>query len=85
MINENALRDTLLACVQALKNQHEMISSILNELVAVRETVRGLDPTFADVLAQKQIEAARKQAPALRQIIGNYEEIIRKLGDGYVC
>jgi len=31
-----------------------MIATVLAELTALRETVRGLDPTFADILEQKR-------------------------------
>lgn len=69
MIKESALRDALMAVVNNSKTNYIMISSILAELAAVRETVRGLDPTFADVLAQKQREAVASTAAEVKAII----------------
>ena len=42
MINENALRDALLSLATDGRSNYVMISSVLNELAAIREIVRGL-------------------------------------------
>ena len=83
MINENALRDALLALAEQNKLQYVMASAILDEVAALRETVRGLDPTFDDVLAQKKQEhsTAQEQVTVLRLL----NEIIRRLESGEVC
>ncbi|HTC61522.1 MAG TPA: hypothetical protein VK709_01655 [Candidatus Saccharimonadales bacterium] len=54
MVDESSLRDSLILVATELKKQYLMLSAILNELAAVRESVRGLDPTFSDVLAERQ-------------------------------
>jgi hypothetical protein len=62
-----------------------MISSVLAELAAVRETVRGLDPTFADVLAQKQDEVVAGNALIAKAVIAGFDEILERLKNGEVC
>jgi len=54
LINEASLKDVLLALATQSKTQYVMLSSILNELAALRETVRDLDPIFGGVLEQKR-------------------------------
>ena len=85
MINENALRDALLALATDGRSNYVMISSVLNELAAIREIVRGLDPTFAHILDQKRQGAAQGDAESVRVVIARYDEIIRRLYNGEVC
>jgi hypothetical protein len=47
MIDESALKDTLLSMATDNRMAYVMMSSLLNEVASLRETVRGLDPTFA--------------------------------------
>jgi len=46
------------------RSNYLMISSLGAEVIALRETIRGLDPTFAEVLAQKR--ARTKTAKTLQ-------------------
>ena len=85
MINENALRDALLSLATDGRSNYVMISSVLNELAAIREIVRGLDPTFAHILDQKRQEAGQSDAESASAVIARYDEIIRRLYDGEVC
>ena len=85
MINENALRDVLLALAEQQKTQYVMISSVLNEVDALRETVRGHDPRFADILEQKRLEAVQKQAAIVKIVIQQFDETLRRLNAGEVC
>jgi hypothetical protein len=85
MVNESALRDALLAFNEDAKSQYIMLSSILAELDALRETVRGLDPTFADVMEQKRRESAEKNAAIVQAVIAGYDEKFQQMKDGYVC
>jgi hypothetical protein len=62
-----------------------MQTSVLNEVAAIRETVRGLDPTFADVIEGKRIEAARAQVEAVKLQLAVYDHIIERLKNGEVC
>jgi hypothetical protein len=85
MINENALRDVLLALAEQQKNQYIIYSAVLNELAALRETVKSLDPTFSDVIEQKR----REQADATREVVSLqvriFDEIIRRVDSGEIC
>ncbi len=85
MINENALRDVLLALVTDLRSQYVVTSSIMVEVEALRETVRGLDPTFADVLDQKRKAALQANEKPFALVIDGYDEILRRLKSGEVC
>jgi len=83
VINENALRDALIAFVEQQKGAYLMIYSILGEVAALRETVRALDPTFDDALAEKRKE--NSTSPKLLAVLQGCNEIIRRLKAGEVC
>jgi hypothetical protein len=85
MIKEIALKDALLALAEQGKQNYLMLSSVLTELVSLRETVRGLDPTFADVLREKQKEAAENNAPVVVAVVLLYDTLLRRLKAGEVC
>ncbi len=85
MINEVALKDALLALAQQSKTHYIAFSSVLNEVAALRETVRGLDPTFSEVLETKRLESAQAQAEIVKITIRLHDEIIGRLKAGEVC
>jgi hypothetical protein len=85
MINEANLKDTLLSFATENRTQYIMLTSILNELVALRETVRGLDPTFGDVMRERQEQAAQTGVELNQSILAGYDLIIQKLTEGHVC
>ena len=85
MVNEAALRDALLSLVEWQKAQYLVFSAALNELASLRETVRGLDPTFADVIEQKR----KEQEETTKQIVVKqaqiFDLIIERVKSGYIC
>jgi hypothetical protein len=83
VINESALKDALLALAEQNKVQYAMISLVLDEVAALRETVRGLDPTFSEVLEQKRKESSTAQERVA--VLRSMNEIIQRLKDGEVC
>jgi hypothetical protein len=85
MIKEDALRDALMALVNSSRTNYIMISAVLAELAAVRETVSGLDPTFSDVLEMKRREAEARADSVVRAVIDSYDEILARLKAGEVC
>jgi hypothetical protein len=85
MINENALRDTLLSLAADTKANYVMISSMMNELAALREAVIALDPKLADKVEQRSQAAAQKNVAILEARIARHDEIIRRLDVGEVC
>jgi hypothetical protein len=85
MIDESHLRDVLTALTMETRSAFVMSNEILNELTALRETVRGLDPTFADVIEQKRKEAEARGAVEVAGVLGRIDELIESLKNGYVC
>ena len=79
------MKDALLALAEQGKQNYLMLSSVLTELVSLRETVRFLDPTFADVLREKQKEAAEDNAPVVVAVVLLYDTLLRRLKAGEVC
>lgn len=85
MISEPALKDALLALTGIAKSQLELQVSSMAEIAAVRESVKGLDPTFDDTLAAKREQVLKDILPSTKGLAFVLEEITRKLKDGEVC
>jgi hypothetical protein len=83
VINEKALRDALLALAEQNRTQYEALSYVIDEVAALRESVRGLDPTFSEVLDSQR---KNQSSDAMRTLaLQQFDEIIRRLRDGEVC
>jgi hypothetical protein len=72
MVNEPILKEAVLSLFDQCESLHVTVFNLLDEVAALRETVRGLDPTFDDVLAQKRAaeksdDSARKAKALLAQ------------------
>jgi hypothetical protein len=85
MINEKNLRDALLSLIADQKSQYVVIASLMAELHALRETVRGLDPTFAEVLEQKRRQYSAENDSTVQSIIAGYGAKFEAVKNGYVC
>jgi hypothetical protein len=85
MINEDSLRDVLIALAQMNRQLYQLVYASMNEIASVRETVRGLDPTFADVLEQRQKEYASRTREVSATSIALTDSLIQRLKDGEVC
>jgi len=83
MINESALRETLISLADLCKTQYATLSLVMDEVAALRETVRGLDPTFSEVL-EKQRKGQSSDAIRVAALQG-YNAIIQGLESGLVC
>ncbi len=92
MINENALRDALIALADQNKNLHLAVSTLTTELSILRDTLRHMDHDGFDGVLNRQTEvfaeratqeAANQAFPA--QVLELYDEIIRRLRVGEVC
>jgi hypothetical protein len=85
MLDETNLRAFLLALTEDAKSQYLVFSALNTEIEALRETVRVLDPTFADTMAHnvKQIEA--KHTPIVQAVVAGYDAKLQILKDGLVC
>lgn len=85
MINEDSLRASLINLAKMNRSLYELVFSTMNELSSVRETVRGLDPTFADVLEQRRQDHAKRTREVFAQSYALCDHLIQKLEDGAVC
>jgi hypothetical protein len=84
-INEKKLQETLIFFAETLKEQHTAIASMLGELVSLREAVRGLDPTFSEVIEKTRKETFLKMSAALPAGSEEFERLIEQLKAGSVC
>lgn len=77
MIDEPSLVACLVALVDLHKTQYLSFSALLNEVAALRETVRALDPTFADVIEQKRKEQEYQMREVVQQQVALLDDLIR--------
>lgn len=85
MVDESNHRDVLTGLAMETRSALVMSAAVLNELTALRETVRGLDPTFADVIEQNRREAEARGAVEVARVLAGIDEMIERLKNGYVC
>jgi hypothetical protein len=78
MINLLLLRDTLVLLATEQKKLYLMLSAKLNELAAVRESVRGLDPTFSDVFQERQQRSAQESDEVVAAQVRILDELLGK-------
>jgi hypothetical protein len=76
---EANLRDALLAIAETQKTHEIMIQSMIAEIVALRETVRGLDPTFSDVMEHKRALEFEENRATRLSTISALDLIIQRL------
>ncbi|HEX5235466.1 MAG TPA: hypothetical protein VFW25_09060 [Silvibacterium sp.] len=73
----------LFACIIGmLKANGEMTVRVATELEAVTQAVRGLDPTFDDVVSHRRKDAREIGDPAIRSTLAEYDELIRRVQNG---
>jgi hypothetical protein len=82
MINEAKLRETLIILAENLKTQHDTLSHAMDEIAALRETVRGLDPTFDDVFRNRKADLS--SAELRQQAAELFDRLIQLLRSGVV-
>jgi hypothetical protein len=85
MINETKLRETLVTLAMQLKENHIATFSALGELASLREAVRGLDPTFQEVIEKTRKETRQKIGAEFQSHLQAYDSLIQRLKDGQVC
>lgn len=83
-MNENHIHTAvLIATYEHLIKTHKFLISLGAEVSALRETVAGLDPTFADVLEQKRQSCESLIAGRLSEdltVLQTQLELLRQLG-----
>jgi hypothetical protein len=62
-----------------------MVSRVAAEVASLREAVRGLDPTFADVLAEKRSDAKESNSPFEQTVLQAYDQLLELVENGSVC
>jgi hypothetical protein len=76
---EPDVKDALLAMAVGQKTHYVMIASMLAEIVALRETVRGLDPTFSEVMEHKRALEFEENRAVRLSTIASLDLIIERL------
>ncbi len=85
MVDESELREVLIDLAELNKKLYEAVIRAFNEIGAIRETVRALDPTFADVLSEKREYYQGATDRLSLEIASECEAIVQKLKDGRIC
>lgn len=85
MLNEKALRETLLNLVRIIKSQTEVYASLTIELAATKETLRALDPSFDDTLTKKRHLVEQSISLSVVGLIGTLDLLTQRLTSGEVC
>jgi len=82
-MNEPFLKEVLLILLEQLKQQGNLLVALTAEVSALRFAVRGLDPTFDDVL-EKERNLAKTRTDAIFDARTNLvlDELIRRLESG---
>ena len=76
------LRAIIVYLITMLKSNFELSARISADLAAVTESVRGLDPTFEDVLARNRQDENESGDPAIREMLNKYDEVIERVNRG---
>jgi hypothetical protein len=82
MVKDTEQREVLLELLVLAKKTFEMAQNALNEVAAVREAVRGLDPTFTDVLTQKRTIYRGTSLTTLDEMTAQFESIFQRVKAG---
>jgi hypothetical protein len=87
MGNDRVLYSTLIGLTQACKEQGIALIQVMQEVAALRDSVKGLDPTFSDVHKQnrenrsKEVAERFPQIPSLTQALDGMILELKRLRD----
>jgi hypothetical protein len=73
------LRAVIVYLIKMLKSNAEMSARLSVELASVIESVRGLDPTFDEILEKKRLEVDQASDPLIRANLDRYDEMIQRV------
>ena len=82
MVDDLVLYSILIALSEACKQQGLALIQTMQEVAALRDTVKGLDPTFSDVHKQSRENRSKEVAERFPQIIvltQSLDDMIREL------
>lgn len=84
MINENALTDVLVNLAEINRNQYVLLVDLGCEIAALKQTIRALDPTFAETFDRRITEAAQAVAQSKESSLARFDGLIQKMKSGLV-
>jgi hypothetical protein len=84
MSETERLRPILTYFATLLKANAEASMRLSAEVAALVATVRGLDPTFDDVLNQKRLEMAKAEGQAIRKMLSQFDGIVKLIEEGWI-
>lgn len=85
MIDENALRELFVATFEYMRNQEKKILVLMQEVAALRETFEEASGgKFLPHLEKQRDAMEGKASSAKADLIGQYDEMIRRLKSGGV-
>lgn len=79
MVIDTEEKAALMELVVLARKTYEMAYQAMNEVSAIRETVRALDPTFTDVLEQKRTYVRGSSLITLGEMIEQFESVFRRV------
>jgi hypothetical protein len=85
MSKETALQQVLIVLANTCKTSALQIASLECEVGALRDTVRGLDPTFPEIFENHKKENENLVSRAIPDVNLLFDEIVRAVKAGEVC
>jgi hypothetical protein len=85
MLNEKALKDTLLAILKIMKSQTEVYVTLTIELAAVKDAIRASNPDFDDTLTKKRQQAGQNILRSVSGMTDHIDLLSQKLKAGEIC
>lgn len=84
MIDNTALKLTLLVAYRHMRAQFELLTSVLAEVEALRSTMAENDPTLKDVMKRNHHESIRKMERTVAAELAKFDEMMYEIESGQV-
>jgi hypothetical protein len=85
MLNEQALKETLLDILKIMKAQTEVYVVLTVELSATKETIRASNQALEDTLTKKRQQVEQSIHLSVAGLIEKIDLLAQKLTSGQVC
>jgi len=79
MASEKQLRDVLIEVFEHLQTQRNVISLLLTEVAAIRESLIEIGSQYDDILTCHRARHRESNAEPLRKDLAKYQQIIQQL------
>jgi hypothetical protein len=83
--NITELQQALILLTYTCKTSALQIASLAVEVVALRETVRALDPTFQETFERRNREYQDLVSQKFPDVTALFDNLIQRLKDGEIC